>query len=213
MKLYGFPLSPFVRKVLVVTQAKGLEVEVVPVNPMQPSEEFLAASPYSKIPAIDDGGFKLADSTAIAVYLDAKYPEPALLPVDPQARAKAVWFDEVADTIVMAAGGPMVFNRFVKPRFLGQDCDEAVAAAAEEAVAGRLGYLESVLGSDGWLDGEFSLGDIAVASTFRTFEYTGWCLDGAAFPKLAAWYDRVRARPAWHAASAIETEIMAAAVG
>jgi glutathione S-transferase len=213
MKLYGFPLSPFVRKVLVVAQEKGLAVEVVPANPMQPSEEFLAASPYGKIPAIDDDGFKLADSTAIAVYLDAKHPDPALLPVEPQARAKAVWFDEVADTVVMAAGGPMVFNRFVKPRFLGQDCDDAVAQAAEEAVAGRLGYLESILGEDGWLDGAFSLGDIAIASVFRTFEYTGWCLDSAAFPKLAAWNDRVRARPGWHAAAAIETQIMAAAVG
>lgn len=213
MKLYGFPLSPFVRKVLVFAQEKGIAVDVVPVSPTHPSEEFLAASPYGKIPAIDDDGFKLADSTAIAVYLDAKYPDPALIPAEPQARARAVWFDEVADTVVMAAGGPMVFNRFVKPRFLGQDCDDAVAQAAEEAVAGRLGYLERVLGQDGWLDGAFSLGDIAIASAFRTFEYTGWCLDSAAFPKLAAWNDRVRARPGWRAAAAIETEIMAAAVG
>ena len=213
MKLYGFPLSPFVRKVLVVAQEKGLPVEVVPVSPAHPSDEFLAASPYGKIPAIDDGGFKLADSTAIAVYLDAKHPDPALIPAEPQARARAVWFDEVADTVVMAAGGPMVFNRFVKPRFLGQDCDDAVAQAAEEALAGRLGYLESVVGEDGWLDGAFSLGDIAIASVFRTFEYTGWCFDSAAFPRLAAWNDRVRARPGWRAAAEIETQIMAAAVG
>jgi glutathione S-transferase len=213
MKLYGFPLSPFVRKVLVVAQEKSIPVEVVPANPMQPSEEFLAASPYGKIPAIDDEGFKLADSTAIAVYLDAKHPDPVLLPADPEARAKAVWFDEVADTVVMAAGGPMVFNRFVKPRFLGQDCDDAAAQAGEEAVAGRLGYLESVLRDDGWLDEAFSLGDIAIASVFRTFEYTGWCLDGSAFPRLAAWNERVRARPGWRAAAEIETQIMAAAVG
>jgi len=213
MKLYGFPLSPFVRKVLVVTQEKGLDVQVVPMNPMQPSEEFRAASPYCKIPAIDDDGFRLADSTAIGVYLDAKHPEPALLPADPQARAKAVWFDEVADTVVMAAGGPMVFNRFVKPRFLGQDCDEEAARAAEEAVTGRLGYLDSAVGEDGWLDGAFSLGDIAIASVFRTFEYTGWRLDDAAFPKLAAWYARVRERAAWKAAAEIENDVMSAAAG
>lgn len=210
MKLYGFPLSPFVRKVLVVAQEKGVEVEVVPVNPMQPDDEFRAASPYCKIPAIDDGGFKLADSSAIAVYLEAKYPEPALLPSDPQARAKAVWFDEVADTVVMAAGGPMVFNRFVKPRFLGQDCDEEAAGAAEQAVTGRLAYLESTLGEDGWLDGAFSLGDISVASVIRTFEYTGWRLDAAEFPKVAAWNARVRERPAWKAAAKIEDALMAA---
>src|SRR5437868_13653 len=105
MKVYGFPLSPFVRKVLVVAEEKGVETQVVPTNPMAPDDEFVDCSPYRKIPAIDDNGFKLADSSAIATYLEAKHPEPALLPADPQARAKAVWFDEVADTIVMAAGG------------------------------------------------------------------------------------------------------------
>ena len=107
MIVYGSSLSPFVRKVLVVAQEKGIPVEVVPASPTHPSEELLAASPYGKIPAIDDDGFKLADSTAIAVYLDAKYPDAPLLPAEPQARAKAVWFDEVADTVVMAAGGAL----------------------------------------------------------------------------------------------------------
>ena len=211
MKIYGFPLSPFVRKVMVVANEKGVEAEIVPANPMAPEEEFLACSPYKKIPAMDDDGFKLADSTAIAVYLDAKHPEPALLPAEPEARAKAVWFDEVADTVVMAAGGPMVFNRFVKPRVLGQDCDEAAALAAEEAIAGRLDYLENTLGEDGWLDGEFSLGDIAIASTFRTFEYTGWALDADKYPKIAAWNARVRERPSWKAAAEVEAAMMAGA--
>lgn len=208
MKIYGFPLSPFVRKAMVVAQEKGVEYELVPANPMQPSEDFLAASPYGKIPAIDDGGFLLADSSAIAVYLDAKHPEPALLPADPQARAKAVWFDEVADTVIMAAGGPMLFNRLVAPKFLGQEGDEAAAVAAEEAIAGRLGYLERTL-DGGWLDGQFSLGDIAVASALRSFAYAGWKLDEAAFPKTTAWYGRVTERPAWQAVAETERQIMA----
>ena len=211
MKIYGFPVSPFVRKVMVVAEEKGLDAQVVPANPMQPEPEFLAASPYRKIPAIDDNGFKLADSSAIATYLEAKHPEPALLPADPQARAKAVWFDEVADTIVMAAGGPMLFNRFVKPRFLGQDCDEEVAQAAAEALEGRLGYLESVVGDEGWLDGQFSLGDISIASVIKSLTYSGWTLDKSKYPKLAAWFERVQARDSWKAAAETENRIMAAA--
>jgi glutathione S-transferase len=209
MKIYGFPVSPFVRKVMVVAEEKGLEAQVVPANPMQPEPEFLAASPYRKIPAIDDDGFTLADSTAIAVYLDAKHPEPALLPADPEGRAKAVWFDEVADTIVMAAGGPMMFNRFLKPRVLGQDCDEEAASASEQAVAERLAYLEGVLGDDGWLDGAFSLGDISIACVLRSFAYAGWELDAEAFPKIAAWYGRVQAREGWRKAAQVEQAIMA----
>src|SRR5688572_2423652 len=174
MKIYGFPLSPFVRKVMVVAHEKGVEAEVVPANPMQPTEEFLAASPYGKIPAIDDDGFFLADSSAIAHYLDAKHAGTALLPADPKARARAVWFDEIADTVVMAAGGPMMFNRLVGPKFLGQEGDEAAAQASEDAITGRLGYIEQTLGDSGWLDDEFSLGDIALASVLKSFGYTGW---------------------------------------
>jgi glutathione S-transferase len=212
MKIYGFPVSPFVRKVIVAAYEKGLEVELVPSNPMQPDEEFLAASPYRKIPAIDDGGFKLADSTAIAIYLEAKYPQPALLPADPQARGKAMWFDEVADTVIMAAGGPMMFNRFLKAKIMGEESDEAAAGASQEALEGRLPYLEGVVG-DGWLDGEFSLGDIAVASCIKAFSYADWQLDAAAFPKLAAWYGRVSARPAWQAAAEKEAAVFAALAG
>ena len=54
MKLYGFPLSPFVRKVLVALSEKGLEAELVPTNPQQPDAAFLACSPFRKIPALED---------------------------------------------------------------------------------------------------------------------------------------------------------------
>ena len=211
MKLYGFPLSPFVRKVMVVAQEKGIDAEIVPANPAHPTEEFLAVSPYGKIPAMDDDGFCLADSSAIAHYLDAKHPEPALLPGDPKARARAIWFDEVADTVLMPAGAPMLFNRLVGPKFLGVPGDEAAAKAAEEAVAGRLGYIEQTLGEDGWLDEDFSLGDIAVSSMVKSLSYASWTIDAGAFPKTAAWYDRVCARPAWQAAAAVESGIMAGA--
>lgn len=207
MKIYGFPLSPFVRKVVVAVKEKGLDAELVPSNPNQPDEEFAAASPFRKIPAFRDGDFTLADSTAIVTYLDAKYPEPALLPAAPEARGKAVWFEEVADTILTPAGAPIVLNRFLRPRVFGTEGDEAAALAAEEAVKRPLAYLEETV-SDGWLDGDFSVGDIAAASVIRTLGYTGWELDSAAYPRLAAWYGRVTARPAWQAATEIENRIL-----
>jgi len=209
MKIYGFPLSPFVRKVLVAVQEKGLEAEIVPTNPSQPDDEFLACSPFSKIPAMDDGGFRLADSTAIVTYLDAKFPEPALLPAEAKARGKAVWFEEIGDTILVPAGVPMIVNRFLRPRVFGTEGDEAAALAAEEAIKKPLGYLESVVG-DEWLDGAFSVGDIAIASIIRTLKYANWQLDSDANPRLAAWYGRVQQRHGWKAAIAQEEAIFAA---
>ncbi|MCB2067753.1 MAG: glutathione S-transferase family protein [Erythrobacter sp.] len=208
MQIYGFPISPFVRKVMVACAEKGLAAEVIPVNPGQPPEDFLAASPYRKIPALADSDFTLADSTAIVTYLEALHPAPALLPADPRARAMAVWFEEVADTILTTEGGPMLFNRFVAPKFLGIEGDEAKAVEAEEKLATRLGYLDQQAATGEWLGDSFTIGDIAVASVFRSLAYAGWELDAAAYPSLAAWYGRVCARPGWQAAAAQEAAVM-----
>lgn len=212
MKIYGFPLSPFVRKVLVAVKEKGLEAEVVPSNPSHPDEEFAAVSPFHKIPAFRDGDFTIADSTAIVTYLDAKYPDPALLPASPEARARAVWFEEVADTVFIPAAAPIVLNRFLRPQIFGVEGIEADAAAAEEAVKRPLAYLESAVG-DCWLDDAFTVGDIALASPIRTLGYAGWELDSAAYPRLSAWCGRVQERAGWQAAVDVESKIMAAAGG
>jgi glutathione S-transferase len=212
MKIYGFPLSPFVRKVLVAVHEKGLEYEMVPANPSEPTEEFLRVSPFSKIPALADGDFCLADSTAIVTYLDAKYPEPPLLPSEAKARGRAVWFEEVADTVLIPAGAPIVVHRFLRPQIFGTDGDEEAAKAGEEAVKKPLDYLETQA-SGGWLDGDYSVGDLAVACCIKTLSYTGWTLDPARYPKLAAWYDRVRERAAWQTASDEEDAIFASLRG
>ena len=212
MKIYGFPLSPFVRKVIVAAHEKGLDYEMIPANPSQPTEEFLKVSPFSKIPALEDGDFCLADSTAIVTYLDARYPAPALLPAEPRARGRAVWFEEVADTVLIPAGAPIVVNRFLRPQIFGTDGDEEAAKAGEEAVKKPLAYLETQVGN-GWLDGEFSVGDLAIACALKTLSYTGWSLDPASCPRLAAWYERVRERPAWQAAADEEDAVFASMKG
>ena len=213
MKIYGFPLSPFVRKVVVAAREKGLDYDLEPSNPSQPTDEFLKVSPFKKIPALSDGDFCLADSTAIVTYLEAKYPEPPLLPAEPKARGRAIWFEEVSDTVLIPAAVPIVVNRFLRPKIFGTDGDEEAAKAGEEAVKKPLDYLEAELGNSGWLDGEFSVGDIAIASTIKTLSYAGWSIDTARHPKLAAWHERVRERPAWQAAADEEDAVFASAMG
>ena len=213
MKLYGFPLSPFVRKVMVTLHEKGLAYDLIPANPNQPSEDFLKVSPFSKIPALSDGDFCLADSTAIVTYLEAKHPEPPLLPAEPKARGRAIWFEEVADTVLIPAGAPIVVNRFLKPHIFGTEGDEEAAKAGEQAVLKPLDYLEGELGQDGWLGDAFTIGDLSVACTIKTLGYTGWSIDSARYPKLAAWYDRVCGRAAWQQAAAEESAIFASLGG
>jgi glutathione S-transferase len=207
MKLYGALLSPFVRKVAVILEEKGIEWELAVSNPGTPDPEFQQASPFGKIPALRDGDYSLADSSAIAVYLDAKQPSPAVLPAEARARGKAMWFDEFADTIYGASGLKIVFNRLVGPKLLKLPSDEAIAAQGEAELPRILDYLESAAPAQGWLDGEFSLGDISVASMLKTMSYVGHGPDAAKYPRTAAWYGRVAARPAWTVVAAMEAPI------
>lgn len=212
MKVYGFPISPFVRKVHVVAAEKGIPVELAMSNPAAPAEEFLAASPFRKIPALVDGDFTLADSTAIVTYLDALQPDPPMVPGTPQQKARAIWFEEFADTILVAAGGKVLFNRFVAPKLMGKPGDEAAAEQGLKEVEPVLAYLESQCG-DGWLaGGDFSVGDVAVAAVLRSLGYVGLEPDPATHPRTAAWYARVTARPSWQHFAAIEDKILSRAL-
>jgi len=209
MKLYGALLSPFVRKVAVVLAEKGLTYEPKRGGPGSTDPEFLAVSPFAKIPVLDDDGFILPDSTAIVVYLDAQYPDPALIPVKPKARGQAMWFDEFGDTIFAVSGLKILFNRLVGPKLLGKPGDETLALEGETELPRIFDYIESVAPDDGWLvEGAFSIADITVASMLCTLTYVGYGPNQGAYPKTAAWHARVISRPSWQDVAGRESNLM-----
>ena len=199
MIVYGASLSPFVRKVLAFAAEKGIEVESQPVDFRNKSAEFLEASPFGKIPGFRDGDFAISDSSAIIHYLEKVKPEPNLIPSDPKAGARAIWYDEFADTILTACGGKIVFNRLVGPRFLGQPGDEEVARTAEcDELPPLLDYLEKVIPESGFLvEDRLTLADIAIASPFATIAHAGTTIDGGRNPRLKAYVEAILARPSF----------------
>lgn len=209
IRIFGFPTSPYVRKVLLVAAEKAIPVELVEATPHKPTPDFLAASPFRMMPALEHGDFRLPDSTAIAFYLDALQPDPPLLPQAAQARGQAVWLDEFADTILAGSARGVAFNRYIGPALLGLPVNEAAALEAEGKAHPALDYLESRMPNDGWLTGAFSLADIAVAACLRTLAYG---LDVKARPRTAAWLDRIEARPSWIAVAAQERDMIEGAM-
>ena len=189
MILYGSTMSPFVRKVAAYAAEKGIELELQPTGFPNPTPEFRAASPFGKMPALVDGDFSLADSSAIIHYLEAKYPEPDLIPSDPRERGRVIWFDEFADTVLFACGAKIFFNKVVAPRFLGRDGDLAAAETAErEELPPLLDYLEGVIPESGYLVGDrLTLADIAVAGPFANFSHCDVAIDKSRYPKIAAY--------------------------
>jgi glutathione S-transferase len=201
MILYGSSLSPFVRKVLAFAAEKGVEMELRPTGdaPGQHGAEFIAASPLRKMPALVDGDFRLADSSAIVQYLEALQPEPNLIPAEPRARGRTIWFEEYGDTVVMACGGKIFFNRVVAPRFLGRPGDASVADAAErDELPPILSYLETVIPDSGFLvEDRITLADIAIASPLANLPYMGMSIDRGQYPRLARYVDSILSRPSF----------------
>lgn len=207
MILYGSSLSPFVRKVLAYAGEKGIEIELQPTGFPQASGEFLEASPFRKMPALRDGDYLLADSSAIIHYLEAKHPEPELIPADPESRGRTIWFDEFSDTILAACGAKMFVNRIVAPRFMGRPGDMAAAEAAEtQELPPILDYLERVAPEPGdyLVGGRITLADIAVASPFANLAHLGCDLDTGRHGRVRAYVAAILSRPSF--ASWIERE-------
>ena len=198
MILYGSSLSPFVRKVLGCAGEKGLELDVQPTGFPNPTADFLEASPFRKMPALRDGDYTLADSSAIVHYLEAKQPDPAMIPADPKLRGKTIWYEEFADTILVSCGAKIFFNLIVAPRFLGMPGDEEAARQAElNDLPPILEYLERMVpDADGYLVGDaLTLADIAVASPFANFRHTSTKVCPETYPRTVAYVDRILARP------------------
>lgn len=204
MIIYGAILSPFVRKVLMFAGEKGVAVELISSSPGNDDAAFVEASPFGKIPAMRDPGageggadYLLADSSAICAYIEAKHPENPLIPAEPRARGETVWYDEFADTILMATGGKMFFNRIVAPYFFRRPGDLAAADAAEADELPRLlNWLEArLLGRDFLVGEALTLADISVAVMFANIAGAGYRLDGATHPNLVRWLAAVDARP------------------
>lgn len=193
MIVYGSTLSPYVRKVMAVIAEKGLEAELKPAGLGRGGPDFAAASPFGKIPAFSDGDYSLSDSSAIVAYLEAKYPAPELIPAEPRARGRAIWFDEFADTVVMAAATKLFFNRFVAPRVLKRPGDEAVAAAAEaDELPPLLDYLEEQVPASGYLvEDRLTIADLAVASPFANFRHIDVLVDAARYPRTVRYIDAI----------------------
>ncbi|HKP35049.1 MAG TPA: glutathione S-transferase family protein [Sphingomicrobium sp.] len=198
MIVYGSSLSPYVRKALAFAAEKGIELDVEPTGFPNHSAEYLEASPFRKMPALRDGDFTLADSSAIIHYLEARHPQPALIPADPQQRGKTIWYEEFADTILVSCGAKIFFNKIVAPRFLGRPGDLEAAEQAElNDLPPILDYLEKVVPEEGgYLVGDrLTLADIAVAGPFANFRHTDTPVDPGRYPRTVAYVERILARP------------------
>ncbi len=204
-RILGANVSPFVRKVRVFCAEKGIPYELEGISPFNPPEGWREKSPLGRIPVLDHDGRIINDSSVICAYLERVHAEPALFPAEPYDYARAAWFEEFMDGGVVPIAGSKVFQPLaLAPLLTRKPVEPAAIATAEKVVAEELGplfaYLEAQLGAREYFVGSrLSIADVAVASPLVNVRHAGFRPDAARFPSLAAFIDRMHARPSFKA--------------
>ncbi len=212
IKIHGVHGSPFVRKVLVALDLKGIEFEQVPQMPFTKDDEYRKISPLGKIPCLQDGDFVVPDSTVICEYLEDTYPDVPLYPADPEQRARARWFENYGANKVAELAAGIFFQRFMRPFAFKQEPDEElVGRIIDKDLPPVLDYLETEVPEEGFLFGEFTIADLGLVSPFFNAGYAGYEVDADKWPRVRAFIDRVKAVPAVD--SLLEREAKALGIG
>src|SRR5439155_13934367 len=85
--LYNAARCPYVARVRIVLAEKRIEMETVEIDLSDRPAWFYEKNPTGRVPVIEeDGGPPLPESAVIMEFLEERYPEPALLPADPEDR-------------------------------------------------------------------------------------------------------------------------------
>jgi len=200
IKLYTFPPSTNSRKVRIALLEKGLEFQRINVDLSkreQKKPEYLKIHPFGQVPALDDEGFIIYDSTVINEYLEDEYPYPSLMPKDSEGRARARLMEDFRDTHFNVSC-VHIMQEMRKPEGErdGQRIDNARAAIFQ-----AFDRIETELNGNEYLAGSFSLADIAFMANLELLERFAIPVDAGKYSQTAAWINRLKARPSFAASA------------
>jgi glutathione S-transferase len=187
--LYDADRCPYCARARIALAEKGVEYETVVVDLDDRPAWIYEKNPTGRVPVLEEDAFVLPESAVIMEYLEERYPDPPLLPLDPAARALARL--EIYN-----------FDRLGGPYYKVRRGDETARPDLERAFE----QLDALLEAQPFLAGaDFGLTDIAyVPWLLRAQSQLG--IDFEPWPALADWLARLAERPS----IAAETQLVAA---
>ncbi|HVM97745.1 MAG TPA: glutathione S-transferase family protein, partial [Candidatus Acidoferrales bacterium] len=195
LRLHWHPFSIVPRRVRIALQEKQVPYEEVLVDVLageQRGAEFRRLNPFGQIPVLEDGDLIISESVAILEYLEERFPAPRLLSVDAATRATTrqfmLWSGDYMSHSWEAWMAPAI-----RP---DAPVDSDARDAAYDSFEYHLDVLERRLGRRDWLVDEYSLADICYAPLLTVFDRVGLGALVEARPAVAAWVQRLNARPA-----------------
>jgi glutathione S-transferase len=190
--------------------------------------EYLALNPNGVVPTLVDDGNVIVDSSVICEYLDEKYPAPKLSPDDVAERARMRAWMRYLEEVPTAAVRVPSFNMGFLPRFAGLDEERfraeqsdirpirkhfyrrmttkgfkrADVEAAIEQIGSTCARMDKALEGGPWLMGQqYTIADIVVTPSIDRMADLGYSsIWDQKYPRVADWYARMQARPAFKAA-------------
>lgn len=198
IKLFGHPMSTCTRMVLFTLHETNTPYELGLVDIMTGAHklpEHVARQPFGQLPALDDDGFKMYESRAMARYIDEKAGHK-LTPKDAQGRAKMEqWISVETSDFTPNAMTFIYQDVFHRPQ--QEDKLAESGAKLEKCV----GVLDAALAESGKA---FLVGDHLTLADVTFAPYVEYCMASpsakaifAKHPHFTAWWNRVSERPAW----------------
>jgi len=190
LDFYYVPGSAPCRIVMLTAKALGVDLNLKLVNLQEGEQlkpEYLKMNPQHTVPTLDDNGFYLWESRAIATYLANKYgKDDSLYPKDPQRRA-------VIDRLLYFDGCTLYssFAAYYYPQVFGGAPPNAEKLAELKK---SLSYLETFLGDKKYVTGDqLTLADLSLVATISTLELIDLKFED--WPKVSAWLGRLKQLP------------------
>lgn len=230
LELYHNDMSTCSQKVRICLAEKGVDwvdrqVDLGAGGNLTP--DFLAINPNGVVPAFVHDGKPIIESTVMCEYVEEVWPsEPRLTPEDPIKRAEMrAWLRFIDEVPSMAIRVP-TFQEVLLPRFMAMSDEEYAAfrdrntlrrdffsrlnktgfsegdyASAIEQLQMTIVRMEAALADGPWLVGDqYTIADICMAPLLQRMEDLAMDSMWDDAPRVADWYTRIKARPAYKAA-------------
>jgi len=225
LELYHSVNSVCAQKVRVALAEKGLQYRehLMTLRGDQFAPEYMKLNPNGVVPTLVHDERPVVESSVILYYLDEAFPEPPLMPQEPQRRAAVRMFNKLIDEYVHNSCTILTFATAFRPWFAGLTGEQIEARLAKSPSRQRTEYkrdvalhgldskyvrdalghhekllkmMDDALGRGTWLAGErFSLADAAVIPYILRLDLLELKKIWEKQPRVGAWYARMRERP------------------
>ena len=184
LTIYSVPVALYCAKLRILLAYKSIPFEELPPPGGYGSDEYRAIVPSGNLPAMIHDGFMLADSEAIAEYLNEAFPEIPMLPDTVQLRAKAREFSRLHDTRLEPA------VRAMYPQVAYDNRDRDIVSEGGAAISKHLSSLELLLSSNPLDPERLWICDCGFAVTFAWIKAFEEALDlTVTWPKIVRDYE------------------------